>query len=136
MLKTLITAGLLAASTTLFAQSTPPADTAKKPRAERRIDCSKATDPKACEARLAKAKAAHQKARQACDGKKGDERRDCVRKEMCAQSADPAKCEARIKEKAADRGERRAKIREACKDKKGEELRACIRANRATQPQK
>jgi hypothetical protein len=132
MLKTLITAGLLAASTTLFAQSTPPGDPAKKPRAERRIDCSKAKDPAACEERLAKAKAAHQKARQACDGKTGEERRDCVRKEMCAQSGDPAKCEANIKE----RGTRRAKIREACKDKKGEELKACIRANRAEQAKK
>jgi hypothetical protein len=122
MLKTLITAVLLAASSLAFAQSDAPK--------RRQIDCSKAADPKACEERLAKAKAAHQKARQACDGKQGAERRDCMRKEMCAQSADPAKCEARVKEKSADRSERRAKIREACKDKKGEELRACIREHR------
>ena len=123
MLKTLVTAALLACTTAAFAQSAPPADTAKS----RRFDCSKAKDPKACEERLAKAKSAHEKARQACDAKKGDERRDCMRKEMCAQSKDPAKCEARAKE----HGAHRAKVREACKDKKGEELRACIRENRS-----
>ena len=118
-MKSLVTAALLAASTIAFAQS------------ERRIDCSKAQDPKACEERLAKVKSAHQKARQACESKSGTERRDCMRKEMCAQSPDPAKCEASIKQKAAERGERRAKIREACRDKKGEELSACIREHRA-----
>jgi hypothetical protein len=123
MLRTLITAALLTASTAGFAQSDAPK--------RRQLDCSKAQDPKACEERLAKAKAAHQKARQACDAKQGEERRDCMRKELCAQSQDPAKCEARVKEKAAERGERRAKIREACKDKKGEELRACIQEQRA-----
>lgn len=123
MLRTLITAALLACGTAAFAQ--PDAGKA------RRIDCSKAQDPKACEERLAKAKAAHQKARQACEAKKGEERRDCMRRELCAQSQDPAKCEARVKEKASERGERRAKIREACKDKKGEELRACIKEQRA-----
>ena len=119
MLRTLIFAALLASAGLVHAQ------------AERRIDCSKAQDPKACEERLAKVKAAHQKARQACESKSGSERRDCMRKEMCAQSPDPAKCEANIKQKAAERGERRAKIREACRDKKGEELRVCIREHRA-----
>jgi len=123
MLKTLITAALLACTTAAFAQ----ADTAKA----HRFDCSKAKDPKACEERLAKVKGAHEKARKACDAKKGDEHRECMRKEMCAQSKDPSKCEARVKEKASDRAERRAKVREACKDKKGEELRACIRENRS-----
>ena len=128
MLRTLLPAALLAFCTPLFAQA--PSD-APKPKAERRFDCSKAKDPKACEERLAKAKAAHEKARKACDAKKGDEHRECMRKEMCAQSKDPSKCEARVKEKTSDRAERRAKVREACKDKKGEELRACIRENRS-----
>jgi hypothetical protein len=123
MLKTLLAALLLAVSTGLLAQT--PSD-ASKPRAERRFDCSKAKDPKACEERLAKAKAAHQKARQACEGKKGAEGRDCMRREMCAQSKDPAKCEAQVKERSAQR----AKIREACKDKKGDELKSCIREQR------
>jgi hypothetical protein len=111
MLKTLLCFALLMPATTLFAQ---------------RVDCSKAKDPKACEERLAKAKAAHQKARQACEGRKGDEERDCMRREMCAQTKDPASCEAHIKDRAAQR----AKLREACKDKKGEELRSCIREQR------
>ena len=123
MLKTLLAALLLTASTGLLAQT--PSDTAK-PRPERRFDCSKAKDPKACEERLAKAKAAHQKARQACEGKKGTEARECMRREMCAQTKDPAKCEAQVKEHAAQR----AKIREACKDKKGDELKSCIREQR------
>jgi hypothetical protein len=120
MLKTLLAALLLSVSTGLLAQT--PSD-APKPRGERRFDCSKAKDPKACEERLAKAKAAREKARQACEGKKGAEGRDCMRREMCAQTKDPAKCEAQIKEHAA-------KIREACKDKKGDELRSCIREQR------
>ena len=85
-----------------------------------------AQDPKACEERLSKMKDAHDKARQACDGKRGEEARDCMQHEMCAQSKDAAKCEAGLKERAAQR----AKIREACKGKTGDELRACVRDNR------
>ena len=120
MLRTIVTAALLAASPALLAQGD-----AKAPR-KARFDCSQAKDPKACEERVAKAKAAYEKARKACDATKGDQRRDCMRREMCLQSADPAKCEARIKEAAANR----EKIRAACKDKKGEELRACVREQR------
>ena len=123
MLRTLLPAALLAFCTPLFAQA--PSD-APKPKAERRFDCSKAKDPKACEERLAKAKAAHEKARKACEGKKGEEVRDCMRREMCAQAKDPGKCEAQVKEAAA----RRAKIREACKDKTGEDLKSCVREQR------
>lgn len=123
MLRTLLPAALLAFCTPLFAQA--PSD-APKPKAERRFDCSKAKDPKACEERLANFKAAHEKARKACEGKKGEEGRDCMRREMCAQAKDPGKCEAQVKEAAA----RRAKIREACKDKTGEELKSCVREQR------
>jgi len=123
MLRTLLPAALLAFCTPLFAQA--PSD-APKPKAERRFDCSKAKDPTACEERLAKAKAAHEKARKACEGKKGEEGRDCMRREMCAQAKDPGKCEAQVKEAAA----RRAKIREACKDKTGEDLKSCVREQR------
>jgi len=69
---------------------------------------------------------AHEKARKACEGKAGDEARECMRREMCAQSSDPAACEARGKAHA----ERRAKMQEACKGKSGEELKACIREYR------
>lgn len=123
MLRTLLPVVLLTFCTPLFAQA--PSD-APKPKAERRFDCSKAKDPKACEERVAKAKAAHEKARKACEGKKGEEGRDCMRHEMCAQAKDPGKCEAQVKEGAA----RRAKIREACKDKTGEELKSCVREQR------
>ncbi len=123
MLRTLLTAATMAFCTSVLAQA--PSD-APKPKAERRFDCSKAKDPKACEERLAKAKAAHEKARKACDGKSGEEGRDCMRREMCGQAKDPAKCEAQVKEAAA----RRAKIREACKDKTGEELKSCVREQR------
>jgi Spy/CpxP family protein refolding chaperone len=124
MLRTLFAAALLAASPALYAQQQP--DIQKRPR----FDCSKAKDPKACEERVARAKAAHAKARAACEGKPEAERRDCVRREMCAQAKDPAKCEASVKARAAQR----AKIREACKDRKGEELRSCIREQRQRKP--
>ena len=75
------------------------------------------------EARVAKARDSHAKARKACEGKDGDARRDCMRKEMCAQSKDPAKCEAQAKEWMA----KRDKAREACKGKEGDERRACVR---------
>jgi len=123
MLRILLPTAVLAFCAPVFAQA--PAD-ASKPKAERRFDCSQAKDPKACEERLAKAKAAHEKARKACEGKSGEEGRDCMRHEMCAQSKDPARCEARVKEAVAQR----AKIREACKDKTGEELKSCVREQR------
>jgi len=119
MLRILIPTALLAFCAPAFAQA--PSD-APKPKAERRFDCSKAKDPKDCEERLAKAKAAREKAKKACEGKKGDEGRDCMRREMCAQSKDPGKCEAAAAQ--------RAKIREACKDKTGEALKSCVREQR------
>jgi len=116
MFKTIFAALLLAASTTLLAQA---------PQGERRLEqrCAKAKDPKLCEERHEKLKAAHSKARQACEGKKGPENRDCLQAQMCAQAKDPAKCNAQAKERQA----RREKIREACKDKRGDDRRACVR---------
>jgi Spy/CpxP family protein refolding chaperone len=124
MLKTIFAALLLAASTSLFAQA-PQGDAAKAPH-KARFDCSQAKDPKACEERRAKMKAAHEKAAKACDSKKGADHVACMRTEMCAQSKDPKGCEAKAKEAAA----RRDKVREACKDKKGDEYRACAREQR------
>jgi len=93
----LVGAALLAASTGLYAQA-PQGD--MKGKGERRhFDCSQAKDPRACEERMAKMKAAHEKAKAACEGKQGDARRDCMRHEMCAQSKDPAKCEANARER-------------------------------------
>jgi hypothetical protein len=88
----LLGACLLAASTALYAQA-PQTDAGKG----QRFDCSKAKDPKRCEERREKMKAAHSQAEKACAGKQGDAHRDCMRHEMCAQAKDPAKCEARAK---------------------------------------
>ena len=112
MLRSLLACALLTACAGALAQA--PA---------RGIDCSRAKDPAACEERVAKAKAARAKARQACAGTKGDEGRDCMRREMCAQTRDPSACETRAKEAAA----RRAQVREACRGKAGEELKSCVR---------
>jgi hypothetical protein len=102
MLRTLVGTVLLAATTSLFAQAAPPADAAKAPR-KHRYDCSQEKDPAACEARRKerreKMKAVHEKARQACEGKQGDERRACMIKQSCAQQPEPAKCEARVQER-------------------------------------
>ena len=76
----LLGACLLAGSTGVFAQQ--------------RVDCSKAKDPARCEERVAKMKAARSQAQKACEGKQGDARRDCMRKQMCAQAKDPGRCEA------------------------------------------
>jgi hypothetical protein len=119
---------LLAATASLQAQG--PSSEPGKPRAERRFDCSKAPDPKACEERRAKSKAAYAKARAACEGKQGDARRDCMREQACAQAKDPAACVARAKEQSKRREQRletRQKAREACAGKRGEELKSCLR---------
>ena len=128
-LSPIVGAALLAASTALFAQ-TPPApapgaDSGKGARVHR-FDCAQAKDPKACEERREKARAAFKKAHEACDAKKGDERRDCMRQQMCSDAQDPAKCEANAKARTSARKQ----AYEACKDKKGTELRSCMREQR------
>lgn len=120
MLKALIPAVLLALSSVAYAQGGGDATKA------RRFDCSKAADPKACEERRTKMRAAHEKAVKACESKPEGQRRDCMRTEMCKASADPAKCEARAKEHQA----RRAKVEEACKGKQGEDFKNCVREQR------
>ena len=120
-LPSLVAACLLAASTLAFAQA-PQGDAPKAPR-KARFDCSQAKDPKACEERRTRVRAAVAKARQACEGKQGADHVACMRKETCASAKNPAACEARAKQIA----ERRDAVREACKDKKGDEFRACTR---------
>jgi hypothetical protein len=114
-----IAPALLAVSALVHAQA--PQGDAKA----RRFDCSQAKDPKACEERQAKVRAALAKAQKACEGKPADAQRSCVQREMCAQASDPKACESRIAQ--------REKIRAACKDKKGEEHRACLRQQRSEQ---
>ena len=118
-------AALLAASTALYAQA-PQGDAR---RGERHFDCSQAKDPKACEERMAKMKAAHEKAKAACEGKQGDERRACMRTQMCAQSKDPKACE----ERAAKMKAAMTKARQACESKQGDERRDCMRREMCAQ---
>jgi Spy/CpxP family protein refolding chaperone len=119
------------------AHAQPPAGGApdgKGPqRSERMHDCAKAADPKACEERREKMRAAVKSAREACEGKQGDARRECMIEQGCARSKDPAQCLARAKERAERhkaRAAEREKMREACKDKKGDEMRNCLREQR------
>jgi Spy/CpxP family protein refolding chaperone len=127
---TVLSAALLAltASVNLYAQA-PKAEEGKAQT--RRFDCSKAKDPKACEERVAKLRERRDKARKACEGKTGTERRECMEKAFCAGEQDPAKCEANLKALA----EQRERIRAACQGKTGEELKTCIREQRAAKKQ-
>jgi len=111
----ILSALLLAASSAAYAQ------------APKGFDCSRVKDPKGCEERMAKMREARDQARKACQGKSGDERRECMEKSFCANAKEPAKCEANLKERAQNRRE----LREACKGKKGDELKSCIREHRA-----
>jgi hypothetical protein len=88
----LLGACLLAASPGVFAEP---------------VDCSKAKDPARCEERVAKFKAARGGAEKACQGKQGEARHDCMRREMCSQAKDPAKCEARAKASRERRGQKK-----------------------------
>jgi hypothetical protein len=128
MLRTTFTALALAAAGALHAQ-TPPPDAAK---GKRTYDCSQAADPKACEERRQKMRAAHEKAKVACEGKQGPERGECMRVQMCAQAQNPAQCEARAKEQA----ERRRQAMQACQGKQGDEMKACMQAQRGKPPAK
>ena len=89
MLKAITAAALFAASTALFAQQSTPAPA---PAAKERQE---------------KMREAFKKARAACEGRQGEERRECMMKEMCASAKDPGKCEARVKERAQKMKERR-----------------------------
>lgn len=89
-------------------------------KAERKIDCSRAPDPKACEERRARRQAALDQARAACQGKTGPDHRICIRETMvraedCPTARDPARCEAR------------KKAHEACRDKTGPQHKSCLR---------
>jgi len=96
--------GLLAAAfhaTSALAQTPPEASI---------TDCAKSRNPERCEAR--------QKARAACNDKRGAERRRCVKEQMpapdCSKAANPSRCTAM---QAAQ---------EACKDKPGPARRQCL----------
>ena len=113
MKRTLMLASLLlAASTSLVAQTPPPGsqpDT--QGRAPHRMlkPCSTEADPAACEAKRnemrEKMQTAHRQAEEVCKGAAGADRRACMEQQMCAQAPDPARCEARAKGRAQHRHE-------------------------------
>ena len=106
----LLAAALLAAAPGVHAQ------------AQKGFDCSQAKDPKACEERREKMRAAYTQAEKACEGRQGAERRECMMKEMCAQAKDAKACEARMSRmKDSARG-----ARAACEGKRGEEHDECM----------
>src|SRR5258708_39191784 len=99
-LSAVFAATLISASPVLYAQA-PKGDGA-------RFDCSQAKDPKACEERRDKMKAARTQAEQACQGKTGAEHRECRLKQMCAQSKDPSAREQRVHKKKTEERSARA----------------------------
>ena len=98
-----IAAALLAATSGLYAQA---------PRDER----------------VAKMKAAHEKAQRACEAKPAAERAACVRSEMCAQAKDRSACESRMAKAQAV-----SKARQACEGKEGDARRECMRRETCAQ---
>ena len=99
-------------------------------QAGKRIDCSQAADPKACEQlqkrreeHAQKLRDMHKNAAEVCKTRPSAEQRECMRQQMCQQARDPARCE----ENAIKNAERRDKVLEACKGKQGTLLRQCMR---------
>src|SRR5579885_1138043 len=96
MLKTVLATALLVATTSLYAQTPPAAPSGDSKKAERR------------EAAREKLKGA----RDACQGKHGEERKSCMEEALCKDAKDADKCKARV-EKRADRMKKRMEERKA-----------------------
>jgi hypothetical protein len=99
-------------------------------QASKRVDCSQAKDPSACEERerVRKERAdrlrdMHRRAAEVCKTRPAPEQRECMQTEMCREAKDPARCE----ENARKNAERRDKVLEACKGKQGKVLQQCMR---------
>lgn len=99
-------------------------------QAGKRVDCSQAANPAACEERerLRKERAdrlrdMHRRAAEVCKTRPSPEQRECMQTEMCREAKDPARCE----ENARKNAERRDKVLEACKGKQGKVLQQCMR---------
>ena len=99
-------------------------------QAGKRIDCSKAADPKSCEQRqqlreqrVQKVRDMHKNAAAVCKTRPSAEQRACMHTEMCREARDPARCE----DNARKNAERRDIVLEACKGKQGAVLRQCMR---------
>ena len=124
--------GALLGAGSLHAQTPPAGPEGGKHRMMR--DCSKASDPKACEERHAKMRDAFRKAEESCKGKEGPDRRSCMAEQMCSQAKDPGKCRDRAAKhsgRSAKRDEFREQVKQACAGKKDDELRKCVRDERA-----
>lgn len=97
------------------AQSPPPAQKSAPAAA----DCSKAKNVEQCKAR----QEARKKALEACRGKTGTQRKQCLNEQAqnvdCKKSSDPARC-AQFE-----------RTRKLCATKTGEEYRQCLRDNLA-----
>ena len=97
----------------------PPAPPPAPPKQVQRnpADCGSAKNVEQCKAR----QEVQRKVREACQGKTGKARQQCVKKETrvaeCSVSADPARCE------------RYRKARELCSEKLGSEHQQCLRDN-------
>jgi hypothetical protein len=99
-------------------------------QAAKRVDCSQAANPAACEERerVRKERAdrlrdLHRRAAEVCKTRPAQEQRECMQTEMCREARDPARCE----ENARKNAERRDKVLEACKGKQGKVLQQCMR---------
>jgi len=99
-------------------------------QAGKRVDCSKAADPKACEQnqllreqREQRQRDMHRNAAEVCKTRPSAEQRECMRQQMCQQAKDPERCEENAKKNA----ERRDKVLETCKGKQGAVLQQCMR---------
>ena len=71
--------------------------------------CSQEPDPAKCEARRKELREHMGQAREACKGKQGRDRAQCMAQQMCAKAPDPAKCQAQAKERMERRREMREK---------------------------
>jgi hypothetical protein len=110
-MKTLLSLALIAFSSLAFAQAGPGMGGMAGNSGPQAKDCAQARDPLRCEARS--------KAREACAGKRGAQRRQCVEEQMpppdCAKAKNTSRCE------------QRQVAQEACKGKPGKEHRQCMK---------
>src|SRR5919198_4816538 len=95
---------------------------AQAPKGEGRFDCSRAKDPKACEARRDKLVAAHERAEKACAGREGAAHSECITHEMCSQAKDPKACEERV----SHMRDKAKSVRAACEGRQGAARTDCV----------
>lgn len=113
--------GVFGLAESVTSPATPPAPRATQAQQPLRdpTDCSRAKSPEQCQRRQDTRK----QALEACQGKTGTQRKQCLSKPPqgidCKQSSDPARCT------------QHQKARKLCAAKIGEEHRQCLRDNLA-----